>query len=128
MIMAKMRQIYKCEICGNIVETVHEGGGDMVCCGKQMTLQEEKTADFKNEKHVPIYGDSTDGIKVVVGSTPHPMTPEHYIEWIEVINGDYVNRKHLKPGDKPEADFYVKKQPGIILREYCNVYGLWKGE
>lgn len=125
--MTKNLQVYKCEICGNTVEMVHGAAGEMVCCGKPMTFIEEKTADWKNEKHVPIFADSTTGIKVIVGSTPHPMTEEHYIEWIEVLNGDYVNRKHLKPGDKAEAEFYVPKQSGLVLRSYCNIHGLWKG-
>jgi superoxide reductase len=93
-----------------------------------MALMQEKTADSKTEKHVPIFGEAQNGVKVIVGSTAHPMTPEHYIEWIEVINGDYVNRKRLKPGEAPEAEFYVTKQEGLVLRSYCNIHGLWKGE
>ena len=92
-----------------------------------MKLQEEKTADSKTEKHVPIIEATPNGVKVTVGSVPHPMVDDHYIEWIEVANGPYVNRKYLKPGDKPEAEFYVKLQPGLIVREFCNKHGLWKG-
>ncbi len=126
--MTKRMQIYKCEKCGNVVEMMHAAAGELVCCNEPMKLLEEKTADFKNEKHVPIFGEAKEGVKVIVGSTPHPMAEDHYIEWIEVINGDYVNRKYLKPGDKPEAEFYVSKKPGLIIREYCNKHGLWKGE
>ncbi|MDA3863784.1 MAG: desulfoferrodoxin [Deltaproteobacteria bacterium] len=126
--MTKKMEVYKCEKCGNIVEMTHGGIGQLVCCDQKMTKMEEQTADYKTEKHVPIFGDSEKGVKVVVGSTAHPMTEEHYIEWIEVINGNYVNRKYLKPGDKPEAQFYVPKQNSLILRDYCNVHGLWKNE
>ena len=124
--MNKREQIYKCNVCGNIVEFVHPAAGEVTCCGESMVLMDEKTADFKTEKHVPILSESGSGVKIVVGSTAHPMTEEHYIEWIEVINGDYVNRKYLKPGDAPEAEFYVPKQPGLIVRSYCNIHGLWK--
>lgn len=123
--MAKLLEVYKCEICGNIAEMVHGGKGQMFCCGEPMKLAKTQTADWKNEKHVPIHEDIDGGTLVKVGSVPHPMTDEHYIEWIEVINGDYVNRKHLKPGDKPEAVFYVKVNEDMILREYCNIHGLW---
>lgn len=125
--MTKLFEIYKCEKCGNIAEITHTGTCVPECCGQPMTLMSEKTADFKTEKHVPIQAPGTTGVKVVVGSTPHPMTPEHYIEWIEVINGDYVNRKHLKPGDAPEAEFYVPAGSKLVLRSYCNLHGLWRG-
>lgn len=119
-------QIYKCKTCGNIVEIMHGALGELVCCGNPMEFQKENTVDASKEKHVPVLEENGITIKVKVGAAPHPMTPEHHIEWIEVINKDYVNRKYLKPGDKPEADFYVHKQPGLILREYCNLHGLWK--
>lgn len=120
--------IYKCELCGNVSELVGVGGGKLNCCGQPMQLLPEQTADATTEKHVPILKDDSINITVIVGSTAHPMTEEHYIEWIEVINGDYVNRKYLEPGDAPEAEFYVHKQPGLILRSYCNLHGLWKNE
>lgn len=125
--MNKRLQVFKCGICGNIVEILHSSVGTLVCCGKDMLFVEEKTADFKVEKHVPIIQKGKAGIKVVVGSTPHPMTEEHHIEWIEVINKDYVNRKYLKVGDDPYAEFYVPEQQGLILRSYCNLHGLWRG-
>lgn len=126
--MTNLFEVYKCEKCGNVAEITHGGHCVPECCGQGMTLLKEKTADSKLEKHVPLQTEGTYGVKVIVGSTPHPMTPEHYIEWIEVINGDYVNRKYLKPGDAPEAEFYVPVQKGLILRSYCNLHGLWKGE
>ena len=124
--MNAREQIFKCSLCGNVVEMVHGAEGQLVCCGQDMELMEEKTADFKTEKHVPIISEDGTCSKVVVGSIPHPMTDEHHIEWIEVLVGDYVNRKYLKPGDDPEAYFYVHKQPGAIVRSYCNLHGLWK--
>lgn len=124
--MTKKRELYKCALCGNIVEVLDPADGELVCCGEPMTLLEEKTADKTTEKHVPIIQETSEGIKVIVGSTPHPMDEKHFIEWIEVINGDYVQRKRLHPGEKPEAEFYVPLQDGLIAREYCNVHGLWK--
>jgi len=118
--------VYKCEVCGNIVELMHVGGGDLVCCGKPMKLMTENTTDAATEKHVPVIESIADGIRVKVGSVAHPMEEKHFIEWIEVINGDWVNRKYLKPGDKPEAEFYVKDNGKLIVREYCNVHGHWK--
>lgn len=118
--------VYKCEVCGNIVELMHVGGGDLVCCGQPMQLQKEKTADSATEKHVPVIEAIDQGIRVTVGSTEHPMTDEHYIQWIEVLNGTYVNRKYLKPGDKPMAEFYVKYSDTLVAREFCNVHGHWK--
>lgn len=125
--MVKKRlEVYKCELCGNVVEVNGVGGGTLSCCGQEMGLLEEKTADSATEKHVPLIEAGSEGVKIVVGSTAHPMTEEHYIEWIEVINGSYVNRKHLKPGDRPEVEFYVPKNDNLIVRSYCNLHGLWK--
>ncbi|NHJ32932.1 MAG: desulfoferrodoxin [Asgard group archaeon] len=129
--MADKLQIYKCEMCGNIVEVIHGGKGQLVCCGEPMILLEEQTADWKNEKHVPVVKEKKDdkgnvkGIKVVVGSTAHPMEEDHYIEWIEVIKDSKAYRKFLKPGDDPKAKFKMKAD-GVIAREYCNKHGLWK--
>lgn len=125
--MNQRLQVFKCSICGNIVEILHSAVGTLVCCGGNMLFMEEKTADSKVEKHVPIIQKGKAGIKVLVGSTPHPMTEEHHIEWIEVINKDYINRKYLKVGDDPTAEFYLPEQQGLILRSYCNLHGLWKG-
>lgn len=123
--MAEKLQIYKCEKCGNIIEVVHGGPGALVCCGEPMKLMEEQTADWKNEKHVPVIEEKEDGfIKVIVGSTLHPMEEDHYIEWIEVIKDGKAYRKFLKPGDDPKAKFKLKAE-GVIAREYCNKHGLW---
>jgi superoxide reductase len=118
--MTKLNEIYKCEICGNIVTVLHEGSGGLVCCGQDMKLQEEHTEDPKlGEKHVPVI----EGKKVVIGSITHPMEEEHYIEWIEASDDKQVSRVFLKPGEKPEAEFDFEP---TSAREYCNLHGLWK--
>jgi superoxide reductase len=122
----KKLQIWKCEICGNIVELLHAGPGELVCCGQPMKLMVEQTADFTTEKHVPIINEVENGVLVVVGSTPHPMKPEHYIEWIEVHTDDAEYRQYLEPGAPPEAFFPIGKDSIVMAREYCNVHHLWK--
>jgi superoxide reductase len=124
--MTKRSQIYKCEICGNIVEVLHEGAGELVCCGKPMKLIIENTTDAAREKHVPVIEKIADGYKVSVGSVLHPMIDVHYIEWIELDADGQVFRKYLKPGDTPVAIFNVSAE-NITAREYCNIHGLWKG-
>jgi superoxide reductase len=124
--MTQLMQVYKCTICGNIVLVLHAGGGTLVCCGKPMELQLEKTSDIGQEKHVPVIERTPNGIRVKVGSVPHPMEEKHYIEWIEVTADGATCRKFLKPGDKPEAEFAIKADI-ISAREYCNLHGLWKG-
>ena len=124
--MAKFRGIYKCEVCGNIVEVLHEGPGVLVCCGKDMKYFEEKTTDASTEKHVPYIEKTKNGILVKVGQNQeHPMTKEHQIEWIQIIDGNKSYRKFLKPGDKPQAEFEISSKD-ITAREYCNIHGLWK--
>ena len=125
--MAALHGIYKCEICGNIVEVLHEGAGDLVCCGEYMKFYEEKTADSSTEKHVPVIEKTSDGYKVTVGSTLHPMKEEHYIEWIELVADGVSYRRFLQPGDEPVAEFCIKAKT-VSAREYCNVHGLWRGE
>jgi len=124
--MTKRSQIYKCEICGNIVEVLHEGAGELVCCGKPMKLIVENTTDAAREKHVPVIEKTADGYKVSVGSVLHPMIDVHYIEWIELDADGQVFRKYLKPGDTPMAIFNVSAE-NVTAREYCNIHGLWKG-
>lgn len=117
-------KIYKCSICGNIVELIHEGGGELVCCGQPMELLEEKTKDEGKEKHVPVIEKTDKGVLVKIGSVPHPMEDAHYIEWIEITADGKTCRKFLKPGDSPEAEFPVKDVEQA--REFCTVHGLWK--
>lgn len=123
--MTERRQIYRCNVCGNIVEVLHAGVGRLVCCGQPMEMLKEKTEDVGMEKHVPVIEKTVKAVKVRVGSIPHPMEEKHYIEWIEVIADGVTHRKFLKPGDKPEADFEVKADK-IQARGYCNIHGLWK--
>lgn len=125
--MAQLYEIYKCDICGNIVEVLHGGKGELVCCGEPMKLMEEQTAEQVYEKHVPVVEETDSGIKAVVGSTLHPMEEKHYIEWIQVITNQGACKKFLKPGDKPEAIF-SDVQEWKKVREYCNIHGLWKFE
>jgi superoxide reductase len=124
-IMTELRQIYKCEICGNIVEVVHNSGGTLVCCGQNMTLQVENTTDAAVEKHVPVSEKIEGGIKVKVGAVQHPSTEDHHIEFIEVHTENKVYRKFLKPGETPEAEFKLEEEV-LFVREYCNLHGLWK--
>ncbi|MBU0962251.1 MAG: desulfoferrodoxin [Proteobacteria bacterium] len=123
--MAEKLGIYKCNICGNIVEVLHAGGGDLSCCGAEMVYLSENTVDAAKEKHVPVIEKVDGGYKVSVGSVAHPMTDEHYIEWIELIAGDTCYRQFLNPGDTPEAFFPVSAD-SVIAREHCNLHGVWK--
>ncbi len=123
--MADKLDIYKCEICGNIVEVVHGGAGDLACCGAPMVHLSENTVDAAKEKHVPVIEKVDGGYKVSVGSVAHPMTEEHYIEWIELIAGDTCYRQFLNPGDAPEAFFPVSAD-SVTARELCNLHGVWK--
>ena len=122
--MTAKEQVYKCVKCGNIVEVVHSGAGTLVCCGEPMKLMNEQTAEQANEKHVPVIVKLENGIKVVVGSTLHPMLDNHYIEWIELVTDHGVHRKYLKPGIAPEVVFDCGGQIKQV-REYCNIHGLW---
>ncbi len=123
--MAAKLEIYKCNLCGNIVEVVHGGAGELVCCGQAMALMKENTVDAAKEKHVPVMEKTADGILVKVGSVAHPMEEKHYIEWIELIADGKAYRQFLNPGEKPEALFTVKANQ-VTVREYCNLHGLWK--
>jgi superoxide reductase len=126
-IMTKLRDLYKCSICGNLVEIVHPGALALVCCEKPMVKMEAKTEDMGNEKHVPIVESLSEGrISVIVGSTEHPMEEKHYIGFIEVLTKNKVIRAELNPGEKPYAEFCVDLDDVIEVREYCNIHGLWK--
>jgi superoxide reductase len=124
--MAERLQIYKCDSCGSIVEVLHEGGGELVCCGEPMKLFVENSVDAAKEKHVPVVEKTGEGVNVKVGSVPHPMEENHYIEWVEIIEGGKAYRQFLKPGDTPEASFDIQAGQ-VTAREYCNLHGLWKG-
>ncbi len=130
--MTKRNQVFKCEICGNIVEVLHVGAGELVCCGAPMKLQEENTVDpstssgqvAAQEKHVPVIEKTDTGCKVTVGEVAHPMEDAHFIEWIELVADGRVCRKELRAGDEPIAEFCVKNEK-VSVRAYCNVHGLW---
>ncbi len=126
--MAKRNEVYKCDLCGNIVSVLHGGDGELVCCGEAMKLLTENTVDAAKEKHVPVIERTEHGIKVSVGSTLHPMEEKHFIEWIEIIADGEVHRKFLKPGDTPVVEFCqcTSDAKEVIAREYCNLHGLWK--
>jgi superoxide reductase len=123
--LTEIMNVYKCDICGNIVEVLHGGAGQLVCCGQPMELLAEKTQDAGLEKHVPVIEKVGDKLKVKVGSVPHPMEENHYIEWIEITVDGKTCREFLKPGSKPEADFEIATGK-MKAREYCSVHGLWK--
>ena len=123
--MTKLNQVYICEVCGNIIEMLHTGEGELVCCGQNMVLQAENTVDASKEKHVPVIEKIKGGVLVKVGSVEHPMIDTHYIEWIEVLTDKKVYRKNLKPGDKPQAEFMLDEEV-LYAREYCNIHRLWR--
>ena len=131
--MTQLKQIYKCSVCGNVVEVLHTGAGELVCCGKPMDLMAAKSKEEGTEKHLPVIEElpanmcqGKDGVKIKIGEQEHPMEENHYIEWIEIITEDGKSgKKFLKPGDKPEVDFYTRIKV-IGARAYCNVHGLWE--
>lgn len=124
--MTEIGQIYKCDSCGNIVEVLHAGAGELVCCGKPMRLLTANTTDAATEKHVPVIEKNEKGFKVKVGSAPHPMEQKHSIEWIELVTPQGTLRQFLSPDDKPEAVFEIIEEGPVEARAYCNLHGLWK--
>lgn len=125
--MTTGNKVYRCAKCGNVVELLHEGGGELVCCGEPMKLLAENTSDGAKEKHVPAIERIAGGFRVTVGAVAHPMEEKHYIQWIELIADGVSYKAYLKPGDKPEAVFNVSATR-VVAREYCNLHGLWKAE
>ena len=123
--MTERKQVYKCMICGNIVEMLHSGMGELVCCEKPMQLFTENSVDAAKEKHVPVIEKIDKGFKVKLGSIAHPMEEKHYIEWIELTAGEKSYKKFLNPGDAPEAEFCIDTAE-VTARAYCNLHGLWK--
>lgn len=127
--MTKLLQVYKCDVCGNIVEVMHPGDGELVCCGKPMRLLREGETDGATEKHVPAIEKTKAGYHVKVGSARHPMEQKHYVEWIELITDDgQIYRRYLSPEDEPEAFFDGVVADAVTAREYCNLHGLWKAD
>lgn len=123
--MIEVNKIYKCKKCGNVVEVLHAGGGTLACCGESMQELTENTVEASKEKHIPVLTSISGGFKVSVGSIEHPMEEKHYIEWIELVTPTGVLRKHLKPGEKPEAIFLTEEKD-VYAREFCNLHGVWK--
>lgn len=125
--MTKLNQVYKCEICGNIVEVIHEGTGQLVCCGQPMTLLKEKIKEELKEKHLPVIKENEKGVEILIGIVEHPMEENHFIEWIEISTDKGSSKKFLKPGEKPRAQFFIKSKK-IEVRAYCNIHGLWSSK
>ena len=123
--MAERLEVYKCDLCGNIVEVLHGGAGELVCCGQPMKLFTENTVDAAKEKHVPVVEKVDGGYKVKVGAVPHPMEEKHFIEFVELIADGKVYRQFLNPGETPEATFRIEANQ-VSAREYCNLHGHWK--
>jgi superoxide reductase len=125
--MTKRLEVYKCEVCGNIVEVLHTGAGELVCCNQPMRLFEENTTDAATEKHVPVIEKRDGEVRVKVGDVAHPMEDTHFIEWIQLIADGTAYRRFLEPGDPPEAVFAISAEK-VAAREYCNLHGLWKAD
>lgn len=123
--MAELHEVYKCGVCGHIINVAHAGQGTLTCCGQAMRFMKEGSTDGAKEKHVPVIEKTATGYKVTVGSVAHPMEDTHWIEWIEIIADGKSYRKFLKPGDKPEAEFCIQSDT-VTAREYCNLHGHWK--
>lgn len=123
--MTQLNQVYRCKICGNMIEVVHPATGELVCHGQPMEMLSENSVDASKEKHVPVVTQTATGTLIKIGAVPHPMDEKHYIEWIELLADGRVCRKFLKPGDKPEFEF-GSKPAQYTARAYCNIHGLWK--
>ena len=126
--MTQLRELYHCKVCGNVAEIASVGAPALVCCGQPMDKLQAKAEDAGSEKHVPVIEETSTGVKVKIGSVPHPMEEKHYIEFIEVLTKDKIMRIELKPGQAPEGESCVSKEDITTVREYCNVHGLWKSE
>ena len=126
--MAKLFEVYKCELCGSLVEVVYAGSSSPECCGQSMKLMKEGSSDGAKEKHVPVIEKTLTGYKVRVGSVAHPMEEKHWIQWIELIADGVSCHKYLNPGDLPEAEFCIQEVSNVTVREYCNLHGHWKAE
>ncbi len=125
--MTKTNEVYKCMVCGNIVEMVHSGAGELVCCGKLMNIQTENIVEAATEKHIPVIEKTGNKLKITVGEVNHPMEESHFIEWIEVITKEGVFRNNLTPSDEPVAEFEINTDD-FVVRAYCNLHGLWSNK
>ncbi len=125
--MTKLNQVYRCNVCGNMTEVIHQSGGTLCCCKQPMELLEPNNVDAALEKHVPVIEKIENGYKVMVGEVSHPMLEAHYIEWIELVTETEVYRKYLKPGEEPVAIFYTDAT-AVTAREYCNLHGHWQSK
>lgn len=124
--MSILKDKYRCSVCGKMIEVIHDGGGTLTCCNQPMQLINSHTEDAVQEKHLPVVTATANGIMVAVGSVLHPMTAEHYIEWIEVTTVNHkILRQHLQPGQEPKASFNIKLEDVLEVEEYCNIHGLW---
>lgn len=120
-------KFYYCRRCGNLVLMMHEGGGELVCCGEAMELLKAGVTDAAKEKHVPEVKREGNHLSVQVGSVAHPMEEKHYITNIIAVQGKNVQMKYLQPGEAPQAEFDVADGP-VTVYEFCNLHGLWKAE
>jgi len=125
--MENINKVYKCLVCGSVVERANDINSTLVCCDKNMMEQSPKTEETKLEKHVPFIEEIEGGVLVKIGENEdHPMLDNHYIEFIEILTkGGAIIRKNLNPGDKPETTFSFRKDQIVQVREFCNLHGLW---
>ncbi|MFA5878725.1 MAG: desulfoferrodoxin [Candidatus Margulisiibacteriota bacterium] len=126
--MTQKLEIYKCSICGNIIEVTHASVGELVCCGQPMQLMQENTVDASTEKHIPVIEDALNGMMVKIGAVPHPMEASHYIEWVEVITDKKVYCEYLELNGSPFCFFPINKSEVVSVRAYCNLHGLWQNK
>lgn len=128
--MTSKLELYRCNVCGNIIEVVISGEGELVCCGEPMNLLKANTTDATQEKHVPFFVKKDDELEIRIGSAPHPMVPEHYIQFVEVVSADerYVKRKYLYPNEDPMFILRGYDIGSLTAKEYCNLHGLWEAK
>jgi len=127
--VGEISEVYKCGVCGNVVEVLVSGGGELVCCNQPMELLVAKSEDVGQEKHVPVVEVEANKVKVKVGEVPHPMEEKHYITQVELLrDGKVIASAKLSPGSAPEAEFCLNDTDGIVAREYCTLHGLWQSK
>ena len=126
--MSMRQRFFICPHCGNIVAMVKDSGVPVVCCGEKMKELTPGTSDASVEKHVPVYTVEGDTVRVTVGSVPHPMQPEHFIEWVSLQTKAGNQRKALAPGQEPKVCFRLCEGDEVeAVYAYCNLHSLWKG-